>query len=36
MLVYFTKCLTENLENTTEDDKERLSTLFGWKFCKNV
>ena len=27
-LFYFTKCLAVNLENTTENDKEHLSTSF--------
>ena len=33
-LFYFTKYLPENLVNTIEDDKERLSTSFEWKFCE--
>ena len=31
---YFTKCLLGNLENTTENDKERLSTSIEQTFCK--
>ena len=34
-LSYFTKCHPGNLENTTENDKERLSNSFEWKFYKN-
>ena len=32
---YFTKYLPENLINTTEDNKERLTSLLGCKFCKH-
>ena len=32
----FTKYFPENIENTVEDDKERLSIWFEYKFCKNV